>query len=78
MEGLKNLMYFILIPTAYIFKEHCDVLDKPGLVGDNFSQSENVYKDSGVFYRLFSAAKISYCLRIDDSGIIEEHKFLGV
>ena len=34
----------------------------------------NDYKTGGIFYGLFLAPKIKFCLTIDDYGIIQEHK----
>ena len=35
---------------------------------------ENDYKDGGIFYGLFLAPKIKYCLTITKYGVIDEHK----
>ena len=51
------------------------MLDKANLIGDNLCQGKNVYETGGIFYGLFLAPKIKYCLTIDDYGIIQEHKF---
>ena len=37
-------------------------------------QGKNDFKTGGIFYGLFLAPKIKYCLTIDDYGIIQEHK----
>ena len=50
------------------------MLDKANLVGDNLCQGKNAYKSGGIFYGLYLASKIKYCLTIDDYGIIKEHK----
>ena len=44
------------------------------MVGKNLLQGKNVYKDGGIFYGLFSAPKIKYCLTINKLGFIDEHK----
>ena len=44
------------------------------LVGKELCQPKTDYKTGGIFYGLFIAAKIKYCLTIDDYGIIQEHK----
>ena len=63
----------------YIEKKYWDVLDKANLVGDGLCQGKNHYKTGGIFYGLFLAAKIKYCLTIDEFGIIQEHKtFKGI
>ena len=58
----------------YIEKKYCDVLDKANLVGKDLCQGKNDYKTGGIFYGLFLAPKKKYCLKIDDYGIIQEHK----
>ena len=58
----------------YIEKKYWDVLDKANLVGDVLCHGRNDYKTGGIFYGLFLARKIKYCLTIDDYGIIQEHK----
>ena len=37
-------------------------------------QGENEYKDCGIFYALFLAPKIKYCLTINKYGVFDEHK----
>ena len=49
-------------------------LDKAVLVGKNRLQGKNDYKDCGIWYGLFLAAEIKYCLTINKFGIIDEHK----
>ena len=53
-----------------------DVLDKANLVGEELSQGKNDYKTGGIFYGLFLASEIKYCLTIIEFGIREEHKHL--
>ena len=50
-------------------------MDKAYLVGDNLRQCENDYKSGGIFYDLFLAPKIRFCLRIDKYGDIQEHNY---
>ena len=50
------------------------MLDKANLVGDGLCQGKNDYKTGGIFYGLFLAPKVKYCLTIDDYGTIQEHK----
>ena len=50
------------------------MLDKANLVGEELCQGKNDYKTGGIFYGLFLAAKIKYCLTIDEFGVIKEHK----
>ena len=35
---------------------------------------KNDYKDGSIFYGLFLAPKIKYCLTINKYGVIDEHK----
>ena len=49
-------------------------LDRAGLVGKELLQGKNDYKDGGIFYALFLAPKIKYCLIINKYGIISEKK----
>ena len=58
----------------YIEKKYWDVLEKANLVGDELCQGKNDYKTGGIFYGLYLAPKIKYCLTIHDYGIIQEHK----
>ena len=60
----------------YIEKKYWDVLDKANLVGEELCKGKNDYKTGGIFYGLFLAPKIKYCLTIDDYGIIKENKTL--
>ena len=57
-----------------IENKHWDKLDKAGLVGKNLLQGKNHYIDAGIFYGLFLAPKINYCLTISKYGVIDEHK----
>ena len=45
-----------------------------GLVGKNLLQGENDYEDGGIFYGLFPARKIKYCLNTNKNGVLDEHK----
>ena len=60
--------------SLYIEKKYWDVLDEANLVGEELCQGKNDYKTGGIFYGLFLAPKIKYCLTIVDYGIIREHK----
>ena len=66
--------YHTDIDKLYIENKHWDNLDKAGLVGKNLLQRKNDYKDGGIFYGLFLAPKINYCLTINKFGVIDEHK----
>ena len=44
------------------------------MVGKSLLQGKNDYKDGVIFYALFLAPKIKYCLTINKYGVIDEHK----
>ena len=50
------------------------MLDKANLFGEGLCQGKSDYKTGGIFYGLYLAPKIKYCLTIDDYGIMKEHK----
>ena len=50
------------------------MLNKAKLVGEELCQGKNDYKKGGVFYRLFLAPKIKYCLSKNLYGFVQEHK----
>ena len=54
--------------------KHWDKLEKADFVGKALLQGKNVYKGGGIFYGLFLAPKIKYCLTINKYGVIDEHK----
>ena len=70
----NNSIYYGDTDSLYIEKKYWDVLDKANLVGEELCQCKNDYKTGGIFYALFLAPKIKYCLTLDDYGIIQEHK----
>ena len=49
----------------YIERKYWDVLDKANFVGKNLCQGKNNYETGGIFYGLFLAPKIQYCLTIN-------------
>ena len=69
-----NDVYYTDTDSLYIENRHWDKLDKAGLVGKELLQGKNDYKDGGIFYGLFLAPKIKYCLTINKYGVIDEHK----
>ena len=69
-----NDVYYTDTDSLYIEKKHWDKLENAGLVGKNLLQGKNDYKDGGIFYGLFLAPKIKYCLTINKYGVIDEHK----
>ena len=70
----NNNIYYTYCDSLYIEKKYWDVLDKANLVGEELCQGKNDYETGGIFYALFLASKIKYCLTIDEYGIIKEHK----
>ena len=70
----NNSIYYEDTDSLYIEKKHWNVLDKANLVGEGLCQGKDDYKTGDVFYGLFLAPKIKYCLTVDDYGIIKEHK----
>ena len=69
-----NDVYYTDTDSLYIENKHWDKLEKASLVGKNLLQGKNDYKDGGIFYGLFFAPKIKYCLTINKYGVIDEHK----
>ena len=69
-----NDVYYTDTDNLYIENKHWDKLEKAGLVGKALLQEKNDYKDGGIFYGLFLAPKIMYCLTISKYGVIDEHK----
>ena len=69
-----NDVYYRDTDSLYIENKHWDKLEKAGLVGKNLLQGKNDYKDGGIFYGLFLAPKIKYCLTINKYGVIDGHK----
>ena len=49
-------------------------MDKARLVGSNLCQGKNEFTSGGVLKGLFLAPKMKYCLTVDKSSVIEEHK----
>ena len=50
------------------------MLDKAGLVGSSFCPGKNDWKTGGIFYGMFLAAKVKYCLTSTEFRFMEEHK----
>ena len=75
IDGFKNnSVYYQDTDSLYIEKKHWDKLDNANLVGGNLGQGKNDYGNGGIFYGLFLAPKIKYCLTINEYGIINEKK----
>ena len=69
-----NDVYYTDTDSIYIENKHWDKLNKAGLVGKNLIQGKNDYKDGGIFYALFLAPKMKYCLTTNKYCVIDEHK----
>ena len=69
-----NDVYYTDTDSLYIENKHWDKLELAGLVGKGLLQGKNDYKDGGIFYGLFLAPKIKYCLTVNKYGVIDEHK----
>ena len=69
-----NNVYYTDCDSLYIENRHWDKLDQAGLVGKELLQGKNDYKDGSIFYGLFLAPKIKYCLIINKNGVISDKK----
>ena len=66
-----NDLYYEDFDSMYIENKYWDNLDKADLIGKYLLQGKNDYKDSGIFYGLFIAPKIKYCLTVNKFGVID-------
>ena len=69
-----NDVYYTDTESLFFETKHGDKLDTAGLVGKELLQGENDYNDGGIFYGLFLAPIIKYCLTINKFGFVDEHK----
>ena len=69
-----NDVYYTGTDSLYIQNKRWDKLDKAGLVGKNLLQGKQDYIEGGIFYGLFLAPKIKYCLTINTYGVIDEQQ----
>ena len=69
-----NDVYYTDTDSLYIESKHCEKKYNAGLLGKDLLQGKKDYKDGGIFYVLFLAPKIKYCLIISSYGIIDEKK----
>ena len=67
-------LYYEDTDSMFIENKRWPKLDEAELVGKNRLQDKNDYKDGGIWYGLFLAPKIKYCLTINKFDILEEHK----
>ena len=70
----SNDVYYIDTDSLYIENKHWDKLKEKNLVGKSLLRGKNDYGDGGIFYGLFLAPKIKYCLIINKFGVIYEKK----
>ena len=68
----SNDVYYTDTDSLYIENKHWDKLKEKNVVGRNLLQEKNDYGDRGIFYGLFIAPKLKYCLTINKFGIIDE------
>ena len=72
----SNDVYYTDTNSLYLENKHWNKLDEGGLVGKSLLQGKNDYKDVCIFYGLFLAPKIKYCLTINEYGVRDAHKCL--
>ena len=70
----RNDLYYEDTDSTYIEIKQWDKLNEAGLVGKILLQGKNDYKDDGIFYGLFLAPKLKFCLTINRYGVNDEHK----
>ena len=73
----NNSIYYGDTDSLNIEKKKWDVLDNANLIGEDLRQGKNYYETRGIFYGLFLAPKIKYCLTINEFGITEHDSFKG-
>ena len=69
-----NNVFYTDTDCLYNENKHWVELEKAGLVGKNLLKGKNDYGNRGIFYALFLAPKIKYCLTINEYGVKNEHK----
>ena len=65
----NNSIYYGDTDSLYMERKYSDVLDKANSVGEDLWQGKNDYKTGGIFYGLYLAPKIKYCLTIVKHGV---------
>ena len=65
----SNNFYYGDTDSGYIHKKHWSTLVEKGYVGKSLGLGKNDNGNSGIFYAWLLAAKIKYCLIIDDFAI---------
>ena len=63
-----------LIIPLWFYKEYCSKYDENKNFENRYINDDLCMKTGGIFYGLYLAPKIKYCLTIDEYGIIKEHK----
>ena len=63
-EFYSNDVYYTDTDSLYIENKHWEKLKEKNLVVVDLLQGKVDYRDGGIFYGLFLAAKINYCLTI--------------
>ena len=71
-----NDVYYTDTHSLYIEKKRWDKLHEACLVGEHLLQDKNVYNDGDIFYGLFLAPKMKFCLTNNKYGVVDEHKTL--
>ena len=70
-----NDVYYTDTASLFIENKHWDKSDNAGLIGKNREQGKNDYDViAGIWYGLFLASEIKYCLTINKFVTIDEHK----
>ena len=70
----KNTIYYGVTDSVYIHKKYWDDLVDNGFIGKTLGLGKDDYGNLGIFYAWFLAPKISYCLVIDNFGVISAKK----
>ena len=70
----NNNIHYTDCDSLYTEKRYWDVFNKANLIGEELCQVKGDYKTGGIFYGLFLAPKIKYCLTIEKFGFIQELK----
>ena len=69
-----NDVYYTDTDSLYIENKLWEKIDRAGLLGKNWLQGKNDYKEGDIWYGFFLAPKIKYCSTKSKFGVIDEHK----
>ena len=73
IDGFYSIdVYYTDTDRLYIENKHWDKLKEKNLVGKSLLQGKNDYGDGGIFYGLFLAPKINFCLILNKFVIIDK------